>query len=204
MTRLISTPAPTAARERILLAAATVWAADPSAPLEVIAQAAGVGRATLHRYFASRGDLIRAAALSGIDALGATLERAALFDMPAGDALDLLIALLVPFGDRLHFLLVTGDLLTDPELAEAEATIDAPIRRLLDAAAAAGVLRADMPGAWRFRALESLLYAAWTAVAAGEVARLDAPVLVRDAFRRGFGAEARPEARPEARHEVQP
>ena len=180
-----------AARERILQAAATVWAADPSAPLEVIAQAAGVGRATLHRYFASRADLIRAAALTGIEALATALDAAMLSDKPAGDALDLLIDVLVPFGDRLHFLLVTGDLLTDPELAAAEAAIDAPIRRLLDAAATAGILRSDVPGAWRFRALESLLYAAWTAVAAGEIARLDAPQLVRDAFRRGFATDPR-------------
>ncbi len=182
---------PASARDRILIAAATVWAADPSAPLEVISQAAGVGRATLHRYFASRAHLIRAAALSGIDALATALDAAALFEKSAGEALDRLVDLLVPFGDRLHFLLVTGDLLTDPELAAAEAAIDAPIRRLLDAAAAAGELRADVPSAWRFRALESLLYAAWTAVAAGEIARLDAPQLVRDAFRRGFGADAR-------------
>lgn len=181
--------APQSPRERILLAAATVWAADPSAPLDTIARAAGVGRATLHRHFPSRVDLLRTAALDGIDAMARAIADARLEACRPAEALDLLVDLLVPFGDRLHFLLVTGDLLADPELAAAEATIDAPIRRLLDAAAADGVLRAGVPSAWRFRALESLLYAAWTAVAAGEVARLEASALVRDAFRCGFGAE---------------
>jgi hypothetical protein len=72
----------------------------------------------------------------------------------------------------------------------AEAQIDAPIRQLLDDAANARELRAGVPSGWRFRALEALLYAAWTAVAEGTVARLDAPGLVRDAFRRGFGIGA--------------
>ncbi|WP_345780906.1 helix-turn-helix domain-containing protein, partial [Gemmatimonas sp.] len=45
------------ARDRIVEAAATVWAADPSATLDVVAQRAGVGRATLHRHFPSRAAL---------------------------------------------------------------------------------------------------------------------------------------------------
>jgi AcrR family transcriptional regulator len=177
-------------RDRLLRSAAAVWAADPSASLDVVAQAAGVGRATLHRHFASRADLMRLAALDGIAALAAALEAADLPSRPPAEALDVLIDVLVPFGERLHFLLVTGDLMGDPEVAAAEASVDAPIRRVLDAAAAAGVVRGAGPSAWRFRVLEALLYAAWTGVAAGELARLDAPGLVRDAFRRGFGVDA--------------
>ncbi|MFO0230533.1 TetR family transcriptional regulator, partial [Gemmatimonas sp.] len=66
------------ARDRIVEAAATVWAADPSATLDVVAQRAGVGRATLHRHFPSRAALIRTAALEGIAALAAALDAATL------------------------------------------------------------------------------------------------------------------------------
>jgi AcrR family transcriptional regulator len=179
-----------APRDRLLLAAAAVWAADPSASLDVVAQAAGVGRATLHRHFATRADLMRSAALDGIAALATALHAAALDSRPPAEAIDALIDLLVPFGERLHFLLVTGDLIDDAEVLAAESSVDAPIRRVLDAAVEAGVLRAGVPRAWLFRALEALLYAAWAAVAAGELARLDAPGLVRDAMRRGFGTTA--------------
>jgi TetR/AcrR family transcriptional repressor of mexCD-oprJ operon len=178
------------ARARLLQAAAVVWAANPSAPLDAVARAAGVGRATLHRYFASRADLMRAAALEGIGALAAALAAAELPTRPPAEALAALIDLLVPFGERLHFLLVTGDLIGDDDVAAAEATVDAPIRQVLEAAVSAGLLRTDVPAAWRFRALEALLYAAWTAVAGGELARNDAPALVRDAFHRGFGVDA--------------
>lgn len=176
-----------AARERLLRAATSTWAADPSASLDAIAQAAGVGRATLHRHFSSRAELMRSVALDGIGALSSTLDAARLTERPPAEALEALINLLVPFGERLHFLLVAVDLGGNSEVAAAEECVDAPIRRVLDRAAEAGLLRAEVPKAWRFRALESLLYASWIAVASGEIARLDAPGLVRDAFIRGFG-----------------
>jgi TetR/AcrR family transcriptional repressor of lfrA len=50
-------------RKAIIDAAMTVLADNPAAPLSDIASAAGVGRSTLHRYFAERADLIRALAL---------------------------------------------------------------------------------------------------------------------------------------------
>jgi AcrR family transcriptional regulator len=179
-----------APRDRLLRAAAATWAADPSAPLDAVARAAGVGRATLHRHFASRADLMRAVALDGIAALAHSLEAAELAARTPEQALSTLIDVLVPFGDRLHFLLVTGDLIGDADVEAAEAQVDAPIRWVLDRAAAGGVLRADVPSAWRFRALEALLYAAWTGVADGEIARLDAPGLVCDAYWRGLGTAA--------------
>lgn len=185
-------PPAASARERLLLAATAVWAADPSAPLDAVAEAAGVGRATLHRHFPARADLMRAAALDGITALETALNDAALDQRAPSDAVDALIDLLVPFGERLHFLLVTGDLVGDAEVTAAEARVDEPIRTVLDRATAAGVFRADVPAAWRFAALEALIYAAWTGVADGDLARRDAARLVRDTIRRGLGAEARP------------
>jgi hypothetical protein len=130
---------------------------------------------------------MRSAALDGIAALGAAIEQAQLDTLHPNAALDALIDVLVPFGDHLHFLLVTGDLIGDADVSAAEAQVDAPIRAVLDRAAADGVLRVDVPSAWRFRTLEALLYAAWIGVADGELARLDAPGLVRDAYRRGLG-----------------
>ena len=50
-------------RRAIIDAAISVLAANPAAPLGDIAEAAGVGRSTLHRHFSERGDLMRAVAL---------------------------------------------------------------------------------------------------------------------------------------------
>jgi AcrR family transcriptional regulator len=174
-------------RARIIAAATAVWSQDPSAPLEAIAAEAGVGRATLHRYFPARADLLRAAAIEGITALDAALDQAQLPDRSHHDALVTMVEILVRFGDQLHFVLVAGELLGDPDVTAAEHQVDARLQLVLDAAVAAGVLRSDVPKAWRFRAIEALVYAAWTAVAGGELAPLDAPGLVYDTLIRGLG-----------------
>jgi AcrR family transcriptional regulator len=174
-------------RDRIVAAATRVWSVDPSAALDVIATEAAVGRATLHRYFPARADLLRAAVVEGIVALDQALEQAALPHQAPRDALATMTAILVRFGDRLHFVLVAAELVGDPAVSEAEARVDARLRRVLDEAVAHGVLRANVPDAWRFRAIEALVYAAWTAVAAGELAPLDAPGLVFDTMIRGLG-----------------
>lgn len=176
-----------AARTRILAAATRIWSADPSAPLETVASEAAVGRATLHRYFPARADLLRAAAIDGILTLDDALSSAGLADQAPLVALRTMTDILVRFGDRLHFVLMAGDLLGDAAVAEVERRVDTRLHALLDRAVTAGTLRADVPKAWRFRVIEAIVYAAWTAVAEGELAVNDAPGLVYDAMIRGLG-----------------
>jgi len=172
----------------ILAAATRVWAADPSASLERIAAEAGVGRATLNRYFPARADLLRAAAIVGISELKTALVQARLPKLRSTEALRVMVEVLVQFGDRLHFVLVAGELIGDAEIAAAEALVDGKIHAVIDQAVRAGILRADLPRAWKFRTIEALVYAAWTAVTAGELAPLDAPGLVHDTILRGLGS----------------
>lgn len=172
----------------IVAAATQCWAANPSATLDEVAVIAGVGRATLHRHFpGGRLDLLHACATAGIAALDGALSAAELDSLPPDAALHQLIDLLVRSGDRFHFLLVV-DLGGNDDFDRAEAQINARIHAILDRATEHGVLRRDVSRIWRFRAIEALVYAAWTAIAAGEIAPLDAPLLVRDAMLRGFGA----------------
>lgn len=182
---------PSTARRRIIAAATSIWSADPSAPLETVAAEAAVGRATLHRYFPSRADLLRAAAIDGIltldDALAAALADASLTEQAPAAALRTMTNTLVRFGDRLHFVLMAGELLNDAAIAEVELRVNTRLHGVLDAAVAGGLLRADVPRAWRFRAIEAMVYAAWTAVAEGELAVNDAPGLVYDAIMHGLG-----------------
>lgn len=185
-------PAAATARERIVAAAARVWAADPSAPLDAIATAAGVGRATLHRHFAGRAALVRTAALDGIAALEAALDAAALDTRAPADALEAAVSVLVHAGDRLHFVLYAAESLDDADVADAERRVDARLVPVLARALDAGVLHAELPAAWHFRAIEALAYAAWTAVARQELAARDASSLVFETILRGLGGPSVP------------
>ena len=51
----------------LLDVAAAVLVADPAASLAEVAEAAGIGRTTLHKHYATRDDLVRAVGHRAID-----------------------------------------------------------------------------------------------------------------------------------------
>jgi AcrR family transcriptional regulator len=99
-------------RRAILRACASVLSRNRAATLADIADAAEVGRSTLHRYFTDRDELVRATVDDSFSAVGQAIEEAAIGEGPAIDALRRLIAGMVEVGDRLIFLF------GDPHLLE--------------------------------------------------------------------------------------
>lgn len=179
------------ARTRILDAAALVFARNPGATLDEVATVAGVGRATLHRHFAGRLDLQREVGVRGLAAIEAALGGLGLGRRPPREALEAMIDALVRVGEQLHFLLRTAELYEDETIGRAERRVDALVGAVLDRCARDGVLRDGLPRAWIEAALEALLYAAWTAVANGDLARNDAARVLTGTFLDGFGGRPR-------------
>jgi AcrR family transcriptional regulator len=175
-------------RDKIVSSAQALLARNPGATTIELAAAAGVGRATLHRYFPSRTALVRAAGLEAMARLSRDLRRATRVKEPARAALARVLGVLVAHGAALHFLLVAADLFDDPELARAERVIDRLVDPVFERAVQARILRRDLDPVWLDAAVEGLIYAAWSAVADGRISAADAPGLVLDAIRRGFGA----------------
>lgn len=187
----VRTPARSGAartEQAILDAAARLLAANRGASMSEIAAAAGVGRTTLHRYFATREALIRAIAQTAISESVAAVERSRSTQGPAVVALERLVEALVPLGERFHFLLTEAQLGQDPVILAAAADITGPIHELLQRAGRDGTLRPDVPTAWATRALEALLYAAWQGVHDGEIAPRQTPRLVLTTLLSGLGA----------------
>lgn len=91
-------------RRAILDAAIEVFARDATASMGEIAQAAEVGRSTLHRYFPDRSALVRALLIDCADTTQHRLAEARLDDGPVDEAFRRLVRTMFDLGFRVNFL----------------------------------------------------------------------------------------------------
>ena len=95
-------------RQAILDAAIELLARNRGASLSEIAARAGVGRASLHRHFPSRTDLIAAVVRQCMDETDAATVAAVRDAGSARETLSRLLEAVIPLGDRYHFLAAVG------------------------------------------------------------------------------------------------
>jgi len=164
-------------KEALLAAAATTLSKNPGASLSEIAAKAGVGRATLHRHFPSRDDLIRELALECLRQTDAATDDIPFEALSAAEGLRRVLEAVVPLGDRYHFLMQEPAAAQGPEITETTERQLAEMAELVEAAKAEGSIAAEVPTAWVVAAIDALVYAAWSAVEDGSVARRDAAAL---------------------------
>ena len=152
--------------DAIVEAAFDVFTRNPGAALAEVAERAGVGRATLHRLFSSRDDLVRTLAQRAVmemdEAAGAVTRGVDTY----GEALRLTLGAIIPLGNRYSFL-SREPLEDDPAIA---AEFERQMAQIHDAVAGAkreGVFDATVPTAWIVQAYDHLIYAAWESVHTG-------------------------------------
>lgn len=151
----------------ILEAAFTELAARPTATLADIAEAAGVGRATLHRYFAGRDDLIRAMALRAAAELDEAVTAAVVDAQSETEGLRLCLEAMIPLADRQYFL-ANEPLDRFPEVAAIHARQLHELEQAIDGAKSEGGFDPHIPTAWITEAYENVTYTAWALVRAEE------------------------------------
>ena len=179
-------------RQGILEAAAQTLSRHPEATLQEIADSAGVGRATLHRHFKSRDDLVRELALSAVNEVQ-EICRPALSDADSPrDALEKLVGSLVPLGYKYRFLATTPLTYSDPEISSRYRTYLDQLYSLAEALAREGEVAADLPGAWVVSVIDAIIYAAWFTVEDGYMARRDAGAIALRTILNGLGSGGRP------------
>lgn len=182
-------------RDAVLAAAPALLATHPTASMAEIAAAAGVGRATLHRHFASREDLLREIGQRSLDQWVESMDAAGLAAAAAsGDAATIrscfaeLLPRYVDDAEEFGIALTDPTVLNDPALRERAEECFVDEIRLHAAGQAAGVLRDDVPPRWLGHVLYGLLVSVRDALVAGDIARRDAPGLLERAFLEGSGA----------------
>lgn len=182
-------------RDEVLDAALRCLNIDPTASMGDVATAVGVGRATLHRHFASREALVHEIARRSLDRWEDGQVDADMTGATAsGDAtrietcLRTMLAAFVQDAEDFAYALTDPCLVLVPSLAERMSGLQELEVAFYAAAQEAGVLRGDVPAAWHSHAAYGLLIAARDALRAGDVARRGVADLVVTTFLDGGAA----------------
>ncbi|MDH3692970.1 MAG: TetR/AcrR family transcriptional regulator [Gammaproteobacteria bacterium] len=176
-------------RDAIIVAAFRLFNENPSASLADIAERAGVGRATLHRHFASRDELMIELAKSAIKELDAAVDRAAAHAQSYTQALKLSMEAIVPLADRQWFLYRE----TVEDHPEIHTQLQRQANELADAVSQArkeGSFDPDVPTEWIVKAFDMLTFAAWELVRGGELTPKQAGELAWRNLTTGLGVVA--------------
>jgi TetR/AcrR family transcriptional repressor of mexCD-oprJ operon len=128
----------------IIDSAATILAARGNAvSMEEIANSAGIGRATLYRYFSNREALLEAMAAASVQELAVRVRDADLDEVSFEEAIARLARGFIATGSKYIALSGDGARRTDA-YPNAEVEVVEPIRALFRRAVADGALREDL------------------------------------------------------------
>ncbi len=158
-------------RDAILAAAASVLARDRTATLPAIAEAAGVGRTTVHRYFPDRESLIAATIQDSIRVISESIADAELDQDSPLDAMRRAVAAMVAVGDRLMFVFGDPRLLEGYAAPDKRVPADDPVIELIRRGQAEGVFDPEVSPTWIQHVLWVLVYRGCEDADSGELPR---------------------------------
>lgn len=176
------------ARQALIEAAFDILSTDTGASLADIAAAAGVGRATLHRHFASRDDLLRTLTHVAIEEMDAATNAACDGVETYAEALRLCLEALIPLGNR-HGFLAREPFSEGSELAAEFARMSTQTAEMVDAARREGLFAPTIPTSWIVQAYDHLLYAAWESVRTGDATAAQAAGFAWRTLTKGLGPD---------------
>ncbi|MBB5908586.1 AcrR family transcriptional regulator [Actinoalloteichus hymeniacidonis] len=173
-------------RQAIIDAAGELLAQRPAASLAEIAEAARVGRSTLHRHFPDRAGLISTLIRHLADRVDRVIAEAALDQGTAKAALHRLLHGYFELGPGLMFALAETRRSQDEQLHGAMSAADRSVARLLERGRAEGEFDCALTADWTRRALWFLLAATWDAVGAKSMSRHEAVDTMARTLERGI------------------
>ncbi|WP_433700008.1 TetR/AcrR family transcriptional regulator [Nocardiopsis sp. CA-288880] len=174
----------------ILDAAAPVLAERGDAvSMASIAEAAGVGRATLYRYFPNREALVAGMVERALDDLGARIADARVDSVPVPEGIARLVRAFLAEG-RKYAAVVQLKPVREQKARMSpgggEERVSGPLRALVARGVADGTLRSDVPEDVQFEMFTALVERALGLVLAGRLGAEEAGAVVGSAFLEGF------------------
>lgn len=170
----------------LLDVAAELLVANPSASLAEVAVAAGIGRTTLHKHYATRDELIRAAGHRALDRWEEAIDSVGEHGDPE-QGLRALIDAMLMVGPQLTFLWRTPAFDHIDEISRRWGAVEERCLAVLLRVQAAGLIAADVPSWWLLPACNSLIYSAKECVRTGYLAPRFATDMVLRTLLQGIG-----------------
>ncbi|GIO44920.1 TetR/AcrR family transcriptional regulator [Paenibacillus apis] len=158
----------------------------PNASMHEIAESAGIGIATLHRYVESREQLMIFLGLRAIEVVSETMKEIRLDEENCETFIPELIEALIPLGDKIYFLAHDATVNYNREIEEEDQKLREPVLRAVGLLQQKGYFRQNVDKNWIVNVLYSLLFLTWQQVVDGDIAKNSAAALVVDTFYHGF------------------
>lgn len=168
------------------MAAFDLYIANPKASLGDIAEHAGVGRATLHRYFPAREDLAVELAKVALRELDEAVDKATEHAESYTEAVKLMLEAVIPLADRQWFLL-HEDLQGNEELDSEYQRQAAETQDLIEQVKQEGGFDKDFPTAWIAAMIDGVVMSAWEFIGKGEATAKQACELAWKTLIQGVG-----------------
>ncbi|ASA24883.1 TetR/AcrR family transcriptional regulator [Paenibacillus donghaensis] len=170
----------------ILDAATELLVEKPAASLNEIANYAGIGIATLHRYVESREQLMLQLGLRAVQVVGEVMSRIPVDEEGNETYIPELVEALIPLGDKIYYLAHDTSLNYSQEMLAAEAKLKEPVQQMIESLQRKGYFRQDMSSQWILNVLYSLLFVTWQQIQEGHIAKKSAAGLVLETLYNGF------------------
>lgn len=174
----------------IIDSAATILATrGEAASMDEIATSAGIGRATLYRYFPNRESLLSAMAAASVQELARRVEEARLDAVPIDEGIARLARAVLATGSK--YVAVSADSATySATYADFDSRVTEPMRGLFRRGITEGSLRQDLPYDIQIDLFSGLIKGALEATASGRRGTEEIAAAVTSVFLRGAGASS--------------
>ncbi|MFK7805132.1 MAG: TetR/AcrR family transcriptional regulator [Anaerolineae bacterium] len=172
-------------QKNILNAAFEVLAKDISAPLEKVAEHAGVTRMTLHRYYNGREALLEATGLEMIRLGNEIIDEAMAQSSDPFKQLESIIKNASQMGERFHFLMHAHEIIDSEAFDPLVKGMDDKMIHIFNQLREQKLIDSDVPNAWLLHLYGGVMTAAWSSLQEGAVAPRDIPKLAWKSFSQG-------------------
>ncbi len=172
-------------REDLVQRVANALSANHGASTGEIAAAADVSRATLHRVFGSREDLVATVYGWLLEQCDRIFDGSGIDQAPVLEAFDRLVEGSYPIAQSYWMLIAKPELDNVPEFQQGMADQDSRLEKFFARGQAEGVFRPDMSPRWLAYSLGGQIMSAWYLVEDGYAGALEVPRLVRAAVIEG-------------------